>query len=362
MNVGLNNVAEVAERAGLDRPRVYPSMALGTSEVSPLELAGAYTAFANGGVAVRPIPLKSISRNDRDGSTERLQASGVNVFSAQVAYLMTNLLQSVVDEGTAARLRAMGLKGAIAGKTGTTNDGWFVGFTPNVVCIAWIGFDDNRDLRMKASDAALPMWADFMKQALDLRPELGGDSFAKPSGMVTVEIDPTTGCLASADSVTRLQEVFISGTEPASSCSQELALDTSLDEATTDGQEPVDSSLMAGESSPTYDKIQLEVCVETGLLASPDCPRTEKGTFELSREPRETCRADLHATSEQPAESKPKDDREMTSGSRSRTYPGETRLRADREMTTGSRTRTNPWLRVAPVERKTGNRNGRPPF
>src|SRR6185295_12065394 len=113
MRVGLNNVAEVAEKCGLERPRVYPSMALGTSEVSPLELASAYTAFANGGVAVRPIPLKSISRDDKAGSTERLQSTGVTVFSPQVAYLMTNLLQSVVDEGTAARLRGMGLKGAI---------------------------------------------------------------------------------------------------------------------------------------------------------------------------------------------------------------------------------------------------------
>lgn len=341
MSVGLNNVAEVAERCGLEKPRVYPSMALGTSEVSPLELASAYTAFANGGVAVRPIPLKSISRDDRVGSTERLQASGVNVFSPQVAYLMTNLLQSVVDQGTAARLRAMGLKGAIAGKTGTTNDGWFVGFTPNLVCIAWIGFDDNRDLRMKASDAALPMWADFMKQALDLRPELGGDSFAKPGGIVTVEIDPTTGCLATADSVARRQEVFIAGTEPSSSCSQELIAETTLDE-TTDVQEQPDNSISETEESRDYDKIQLEVCVDTGLLASPDCPRTEKGTFELSREPRETCRAETHTTThERPNETQPKDDLETGSDGQAR---------------------TNPWLRVAPVDRKARNRNGGPLF
>jgi penicillin-binding protein 1B len=340
MNVGLNNVAEVAEKAGLERPRVYPSMALGTSEVSPLELASAYTAFANGGVAVRPVPLKSISRDDRTGSTERLQATGVTVFSPQVAYLMTNLLQSVVDQGTAARLRAMGLKGALAGKTGTTNDGWFVGFTPNIVCIAWIGFDDNRDLGMKASDTALPMWADFMKQALDLRPELGGDSFPKPGGIVTVEIDPTTGCLSTADSVARIQEVFIVGTEPASSCTQELIAETTLDEA-TDVQEQSADSIAEREESRAYDKIELEVCADTGLLASLDCPRTEKGTFELSREPRETCRAELHTT---------------TDG-----RPGETR-RKDPEPGTESRATTNPWLRVAPVERKSRNRNAGPLF
>jgi penicillin-binding protein 1B len=305
MSVGLNNVADTAERCGLQKPRVYPSMALGTSEVSPLELASAYTAFANGGIAVRAIPLKSISRDDNVGSTERMQASGVTAFSPQVAYLMTSLMQSVVDQGTAARLRALGLKGAIAGKTGTTNDGWFVGFTPNIVCIAWIGFDDNRDLRMKASDAAVPMWADFMKQALDLRPSLGGDSFAKPSGIVAVEIDPATGCLSTVDSVERRQEIFIAGTEPTSSCVQELTAETTLDE-TTDAAEQTDNVMEARESG-AYDKILLEVCADTGLLASPDCPRTEKRTFELGREPRETCRAEFHTTSYvRPVEARPR--------------------------------------------------------
>jgi penicillin-binding protein 1B len=340
MSVGLNNVAEVAERCGLERPRVYPSMALGTSEVSPLELAAAYTAFANGGVAVKPIPLKSISRDEKVGSTERLQPSGLTAFSPQVAYLMTNLLQSVVDQGTAARLRAMGLKGAIAGKTGTTNDGWFVGFTPNIVCIAWIGFDDNRDLRMKASDAALPMWADFMKQALDLRPELGGDSFSKPGGIVTVEIDPTTGCLPADDSVAHRPEVFVAGTEPSSSCSQELTAETTPDEATGVQEQPEDLISETGENG-IYDKIQLEVCVDTGLLASPNCPRTEKRMFDLSKEPRETCRAEFHTkTYEEPGDIPPKGER----------------------MGVDNGGRTNPWLRVAPVDRKSGSRNGRPLF
>lgn len=342
MSVGLGQVADVAEKSGLERPRVYPSMALGTSEVSPLELAAAYTAFANQGTAVRPIPIRSISRGDKVGAHELLQASGVSVFSPQVAYLMTNLLQSVVDEGTASRLRAMGLKGAIAGKTGTTSDGWFVGYTPRIVCVAWLGFDDNRDLRLKASESAVPMWADFMKQALDFRPELGGDSFAKPGGIVTVEIDPATGCLASPDSLSRRQEVFIAGTEPYSDCSQELMAEASLDETldeTIGEQEPRDNpgSETEGESRD-YDKIQLEVCLETGLLASPDCPRTEKRTFDLSREPRVTCRIELHSrtTTRQPPETEP----------------------IDREGGADNRPVTSPWLRVKPVEKKARNRNG----
>jgi penicillin-binding protein 1B len=295
MSVGLGNVADVAEKSGLARPRVYPSMALGTSEVSPLELAAAYTAFANNGMALRPIPITSISGGDKVGPAERLKASSTSVFSPQVAYLMTSLLQSVVDEGTASRLRAMGLKGAIAGKTGTTSDGWFVGYTPRIVCAAWVGFDDNRDLRMKASDAALPMWADFMKQVLDLRPELGGDSFARPGGIVTVEIDPLTGCLASPDSPSRRQEMFLAGTEPSSSCTQDVIAEAAPEE-TSDIQEPQDLSPSDSEAgSRDHSEVTIEVCTLSGLVASADCPRTEKKTFQLGKEPVLKCAPEFHS-------------------------------------------------------------------
>ena len=293
MSVGLTNVADVAERSGLERPRVYPSMALGTSEVTPLELAGAYTAFANDGTALRPIPVKSISGTDGEGASTRVRASSARVFSPQVAYLMTNLLQSVVDKGTASRLRAMGLKGAIAGKTGTTDDGWFVGYTPRIVCAVWIGFDDNRDLRMKASDAALPMWADFIKQALYLRPDLGGDSFAKPGGIVSVEIDPTTGCLAGPDSVERRQEIFIAGTEPSASCFQETT-DAELVPVTDEVSAPTDLPTLEIDADSDRNDVTLEVCTKTGLLASPYCPRTEKRTFENGTKPHERCGPEFH--------------------------------------------------------------------
>ncbi|MFY9570760.1 MAG: penicillin-binding transpeptidase domain-containing protein, partial [Blastocatellia bacterium] len=291
MSAGLNNVAGVAERSGLDRPRIYPSMALGTSEVTPLQLAGAYTAFANGGTALRPIPVKTISGTGTS-STERVQASSINVFSPQVAYLMTNLMQGVVDEGTASRLRGMGLKGAIAGKTGTTGDGWFVGYTPKVVCVVWVGFDDNRDLRMKASDAALPMWADFMQQALELRPDLGGESFGKPSGIVTVEIDPATGCLAGPESARR-QEIFISGTEPVSTCFQETITEDvpETEETSVEGLTPEEEH---SDETMSAEQVSVEVCVLTGLRASLDCAQTEMRTFRSGKEPRTTCRAEFH--------------------------------------------------------------------
>ena len=294
MSTGLQNVAEIAERSGLDRPRVYPSMALGTSEVTPLQLAGAYTAFANEGTALRPVPVKSIDAGTSDSTARRVTAASANVFSPQVAYVMTNLLQAVVDQGTASRLRAMGLKGAIAGKTGTSTDGWFVGYTPNIVCAVWVGFDDNRDLTLKASDAALPMWADFMSQAMDLRPDLGGVSFPRPGGIVTVDIDPATGCLASPESATHRLELFIAGTQPSSSCYSEPAAD--VEDIPETGEEITvdDPRSREQEGSEDIEGISVEVCVLSGLRSSLDCPQTENRIFERGKEPEKTCRAEYH--------------------------------------------------------------------
>jgi len=293
MSTGLSRVADVAETCGLDRPRLYPSMALGTSEVTPLQLASAYTAFANDGIALRPTPVRSV--NAANGNTNAVKASGATVFSAQVAYLMTNLMQAVVDEGTASRLRAMGLKGAIAGKTGTSSDGWFVGYTPDIVCVAWVGFDDNHDLGMKASDAALPMWADFMKQALELRPEFGGNGFRKPGGIITVAIDPATGCLAAPDSPTQRTEMFIAGTEPKSQCVSSSEESNTEEIASPEGtEENMDDSKSVETEDGEGGKVSVEICSLTGMLASPDCPKTERRTFSVEKAPKAHCSADFH--------------------------------------------------------------------
>ena len=322
MSVGLSRVADLAEKCGLERPRVYPSMALGTSEVTPLELAGAYTAFVNDGMALRPIPIRSTSETGGIASTERLRTSSAYTMSPQAAYLMTNLMQSVVNSGTASRLRALGLKGAMAGKTGTTGDGWFVGYTPGIVCAVWVGFDDNRDLQMKASDTALPMWVDFIKQALDLRPELGADSFQRPGGMVAVEIDPTTGCLADPESVARRLEIFIAGTEPTSTCN-ELAMTSAELLPGTDEQVSTDLPTSDMEDySLEFDHLIIEVCAVSRLLSSPDCPRAEKRVFKAGEEPRETCRVELHGPDlENRGYLNPRDLVESDNSDRKRRYP-----------------------------------------
>jgi penicillin-binding protein 1B len=288
MRVGLGRIAALAEECGIDRPRAYPSMALGTSEVTPLELAGAYTAFANDGKALRPIPVRAVASEGSFGLTEKVSTSSSQVFSPQVAYLMTNLMQSVVDSGTASSLRAMGLRGAIAGKTGTSNDGWFVGYTPNLVCVVWVGFDDNRDIHMKASDAALPIWADFMKEALEIHPEYGKDSFARPSGIIAVEIDPTTGLAAGPDCAEHKQEIFISGTEPYATCSHYNYDDVAIAPGLDDPSSSYDSSYSTSTGSPRA-RVSVDVCADSGLLASPTCRSAVRKTFDIGKEPLTYC-------------------------------------------------------------------------
>ncbi|HJQ27521.1 MAG TPA: PBP1A family penicillin-binding protein [Blastocatellia bacterium] len=302
MNVGLGNVKETASSCGLDVPHVYPSLALGTNEATPLEMAAAYVAFANGGTALRPVPVKSIRGAEREAN---IAATSDRAFSPQVAYLLTSMMQSVVAEGTAARLRGYGLTAAVAGKTGTSNDGWFVGYTPNLVCAVWVGYDDNTDLGMKASETALPLWADFVKEALLIRPELGGDSFTRPSGIVEAEIDPTTGLLATAECAERRTELFIAGTEPFSECThQSLVADASTELLSPDSMNEDEQAM----------SVTLEVCADSGMLASSACPHTLRRSFAIGAEPDEICnmeherhvrRAEIDEASTSPADGRP---------------------------------------------------------
>ena len=112
----------------------------------------------------------------------------------------------------------MGFRAVAAGKTGTSRNGWFAGYTPNLVCVVWVGFDDNSELGLEGAKSALPIWTSFMKQALALRPELGGDSFPKPDTIVSEEIDPTTGMMATDECPTKRTEYFIEGTQPTEPC------------------------------------------------------------------------------------------------------------------------------------------------
>ena len=192
------------------------SLALGSPVVSLLDMAMAYGTMANGGVWVRPTSLRAAS--DREGMTvwtstpERRQA-----VSPQAAYLVTSLLEGVVRRGTAAKAKVLGLTGAIAGKTGTTDgyrDAWFVGYTSDLVIGVWVGFDDERPIRLTGSQAALPIWIDIARRML---PEQA-PPFLPPAGVATRAIDPKTGQLATSQCPEQVEEVFIEGTEPTVYC------------------------------------------------------------------------------------------------------------------------------------------------
>ncbi len=211
--VGYQKVAQVAREAGIHNVQPTPSLALGSYEATPVEMAGAYTVFANAGERLDPFLVRSV--RNQDGSTvEETQPRPVRVLDPRVAYLMTNLLEGVMRYGTAAGARGRGFTAPAAGKTGTSHDAWFAGYTSNLLAVVWVGFDDNTELPLEGAKAALPVWTEFMKRAVTERPYRNTLPFPPPPGIVTLEVDADTGLLATPYCVNRTTEVFIDGTQP----------------------------------------------------------------------------------------------------------------------------------------------------
>ena len=199
MQTGLSRISSTAARFGLTPPPIaYPSLALGTAEATPMQMAAAYAAFANGGTLIEPVVFAGAVDTSGNYSVAT-KPSGQQVIKASTAYMITDILQDVVNRGTARKAKGSVKGVAIAGKTGTSRDGWFVGYTPNLVCAVWIGYDDNQQLGLTGSEAALPAWIDFMKEAVAIRPSLGGSAFPRPADIVTVKIDPESGFLTGPD-------------------------------------------------------------------------------------------------------------------------------------------------------------------
>ena len=196
IRTGLSAVAASAAKFGLPKPAAYPSIALGTTEVTPLQMAAAYAAFSNGGMMVQPTVIARVVDNNSGETLVEERNQNRQIIKPTTAYMITDMLADVTRRGTARRANGIFKNVAIAGKTGTSRDGWFVGYTPNLVCAVWIGFDDNKQLGLTGAEAALPAWIDFMEEALAIRPSLGGTSFRKPRGITSVKIDPETGFLA----------------------------------------------------------------------------------------------------------------------------------------------------------------------
>lgn len=185
LQVGLIKVADIAEKMGLPRPEPYPSMALGAFEATPFEIAHAYSTFANGGVSVTPFGIESITRGD---ASEEITAEKTRALRPAAAHIVTETLAEAVDRGTGTRVRGMGYHGPAAGKTGTSRDAWFAGYTPKLLVVVWVGFDDYHDLGMVGGDVATPIWTDFVKRALALRPDLRAEKFTPPANAEKVGI------------------------------------------------------------------------------------------------------------------------------------------------------------------------------
>jgi penicillin-binding protein 1B len=199
-----------------DQVKPYPSVALGIIELTPLELAQAYTVFPNRGTLKKLRSLINVTSGEKV-SKPKVEA-GPSVARPSSAFLVTHMMRSVLNEGTAAGARSNGFTADAAGKTGTTNDlrdAWFVGFTPELLTVVWVGLDDNQPLGLSGAQAALPIWTAFMKDAVAGR---SSSTFAAPEGVSFVEIDRDTGKIATPICPRITNEAFVSGTEPLASC------------------------------------------------------------------------------------------------------------------------------------------------
>lgn len=216
--VGPDRVIDFARRCGIHQPLPpYPSLALGSAEITPLEMAAAYASFANNGLYVRPYLIDSV--DDHTGATlERHQPDIRKVTDPAIAYVLTHMLEGVVQRGTAYKAAHFPL--ALAGKTGTTDDytdAWFSGFTPRYTILVWVGYDTKRTLgrEMTGAAAALPIWMQIVQNGLDAGWWKEGEQFSQPPGVTMEEVDYQSGLLPGPGSGQVIEEAFVSGTEPS---------------------------------------------------------------------------------------------------------------------------------------------------
>jgi penicillin-binding protein 1B len=216
---GYDRVAALWKKLGVGNPpKAYPSIALGVFEATPYEIATAYTIFPNLG-SVRPLKhLLKITSGGVDVTKKAREGLRPPIARPQTTYLVLDMMRSVLNFGTAAAARSMGFTLDAAGKTGTTNDqrdAWFVGFTPELLTVVWVGLDDNQPLGLTGAKAALPIWVEFMTRALTGR---GNVEFEVPEGISFVDIDLTTGKLANPACPRVARSAFLTGTEPTEIC------------------------------------------------------------------------------------------------------------------------------------------------
>ncbi|HRH40670.1 MAG TPA: PBP1A family penicillin-binding protein [Pyrinomonadaceae bacterium] len=349
MQLNIGKVMNLATKAGFPRvEKAYPSMALGTAEATPLQVATAYSVFANLGDKTSPIAINRITTGEGKTIVAPVTEKK-NVLKSDVAYIMDDIMKDVINRGTAVSAQAWGFKNVpgkfgFAGKTGTSRDGWFAGFTPELVCVVYVGFDENDELGMKGADSALPIWADFMRQALNIHPEWNGD-WTMPDSVRQAEIDTRNGSILreldpkQADLVNAQQKVLKKNATPTPSPSptpetplfinsflSDIPFEFRRVELFISGTLPINTNPVADpnaeldkqpEATPTpfttwedaeegkTDKPKTKnantqkpevtqtttvmVCPLSGMRATVNCPEKEAKTFNNGTEPKEFC-------------------------------------------------------------------------
>jgi len=218
--VGYDKVADLAKAAGITSVKATPAMALGSYDATPLDMAAAYTVFSNNGVRISPTMVKSVRTASGD-PVVNFSSDTRQVLDPRVAYVMTDMMEGVINNGLGfSAVRARGFQQPAAGKTGTSHDGWFAGYTSNLLCVVWVGFDDYSEIHLTGAQTAAPIWTEFMKKAAALPRYSNMTSFSQPSGVVDVQLDKVTNLLATPSCPQTYTAAFIVGTEPTNTCDQ----------------------------------------------------------------------------------------------------------------------------------------------
>ena len=256
--VGYDKVADLARNAGIVSVKATPAMALGSYEATPLDMAGAYTSFSNNGERLSPILVNSV-RNAKGDVIANFKTDQRQVLDPRIAYVMTNMMEGVINNGlgyTAVRLR--GFTPPAAGKTGSSHDGWFAGYTTNLLCIVWVGYDDYSDLRLSGAMTAAPIWTEFMKKATTLPQYADMKDFSQPTGVVDVQLDKATNRLATPSCPDDYESAFVSGTEPRETCDQQHGVAGFFSRIFGGGEKPLtpvnSSQSTAGQNTQAQDQ------------------------------------------------------------------------------------------------------------
>ena len=217
--VGYDNVANLARAAGITSVEPTPAMAIGSYDATPMQMAGAYTVFANGGVKIDPWMLASV-RGPNGSVIANYSPKTTPLLDPRVAFLTVGLMEQVLNNphGTGAGMRSMGFTAPAAAKTGTSHDAWFAGFTSNLLCVVWVGNDDYSQLNIEGDRAAGPIWGEFMSAAVKLPQYSDTEQFVPPPGVVQVQLDDNTNLLADSSCPNDWTATFLDGTQPTTTC------------------------------------------------------------------------------------------------------------------------------------------------